>query len=81
MLWQHLTFQLYSQGVNYDARSFLIKKVLVQYSPLFQFIQLAEAHNYSLRASNKLVPYKCRTNRFRNSFIPSSIIQYSEQLN
>ena len=35
---------------------FFKKNVLVQYSPLFQFIQLAEAHYYNLRASNKLVP-------------------------
>ena len=81
MFWQHLTFPTLLSRLELICSTFFKKKVLVQSSPLFQFIQLAEAHNYNLRASNKLVPYKCRTNRFRNSFIPSSIIQYNEQLN
>ena len=56
MFWQHLTFPTLLSRLELICSTFFKKKVLVQSSPLFQFIQLAEAHYYNLRASNKLVP-------------------------
>ena len=47
----------------------------------FELIQTAETRSYNLRATKKLVPFKCRTNHFRHSFIPSSVSQYYEHLN
>ena len=47
------------------------KKVLPQFSPLSELIQTIKPHSYNLRVPDKLVLPRCRTNRFRNPFIPS----------
>ena len=54
------------------------KKVLPQTSPLFELVEPAEHPSYNLRTSNKLVPINCRTNRFKNSYIPSSVTIYNK---
>ena len=59
---------------------FFKKKVLPQTSPLSDLVETAEHCSYNLRVSNKLVPIKCRTNRFKNSFIPSSVTIYNDHL-
>ena len=41
-------------------------------------IEPAEHPSYNLRTSNKLVPINCRTNRFKNSYIPSSVTIYNK---
>ena len=60
---------------------FFRKKVVTQSSALSELIQTIKLHSYNLRVPDKLVPPRCRTNRFRNSFVPSSVIQYNEHLN
>ena len=58
--------------------NFFRKKVLPQTSPLFELVEPAEHPSYNLRTSNKLVPINCRTNRFKNSYIPSSVTIYNK---
>ena len=41
-------------------------------------VEPAEHPSYNLRTSNKLVPINCRTNRFKNSYIPSSVTIYNK---
>lgn len=41
-------------------------------------IQIDNQQTYNLRICNKLIPIKCRTNRFKNSFFPSSVKNYNE---
>ena len=53
-------------------------EVLPQTSPLFELVEPAEHPSYNLRTSNKLVPINCRTNRFKNSYIPSSVTIYNK---
>ncbi len=57
---------------------FFRRKVLSQNSPLFELVEPAEHPSYNLRASNKLAPINCRTNRFKNSYIPSSVTLYNK---
>ena len=57
---------------------FFRRKVLSQNSPLFELVEPAEHPSYNLRASNKLAPINCRTNRFKNSYIPSSVTIYNK---
>ena len=57
---------------------FFRRKVLSQNSPLFELVEPAEHPSYNLRASNKLTPINCRTNRFKNSYIPSSVTIYNK---
>ena len=58
--------------------NFFRKKVLPQTSPLLELVEPAEHPSYNLRTSNKLVPINCRTNRFKNSYIPSSVTIYNK---
>ena len=53
--------------------SFFRKHVLQQSDTLSELVQYEPNFNYDLRFQNKLAPYSCRTNRFKNSYIPSSI--------
>ena len=41
-------------------------------------VKYAPSMEYDLRFPKKLVPYKCKTNRFKNSYIPSSIRIFNE---
>ena len=58
--------------------NFYRKKVLPQTSPLSELVQTAEHCCYDLRASNRLIPISCRTNRFQNSFFSSSLSIYNK---
>ena len=62
---------------EYLCSSFF-KNVLLQSSPLSNLIQIENSPTYDLRASNKLAIIKCRTERFRNSFIPSWVKNYNK---
>ena len=53
--------------------SFSRKNVLQQSDTLSELVQYERNFNYDQRFQNKLVHYSCRTNRFKNSYIPSSI--------
>ena len=63
---------------EYLCSSIFNKNVLLQSSPLSNLIQIENSLTYDLRTSNKLAIMKCRTARFRNSFIPSCVKNYNE---
>ncbi len=58
---------------------FFRRKVnLPQTSILSELVQPAEHFSDDLCESNKLIPISCRTNRFKNSFFPSSVSVYNK---
>ena len=63
---------------EYLCSSIFNKNVLLQSSPLSNLIQIENSLTYDLQTSNKLPIIKCRTERFRNSFIPSCVKNYNE---
>ena len=45
------------------------KNIQQQSDILSELVEYAPSMEYGLRFSDKLVPYKCKTNRFKNSYI------------
>ena len=58
--------------------SFFKKNVQQQSDIVCELVQYAQSLEHDLCFQNKLVPYKCKTNRFKNSYIPSSIKIFNE---
>ena len=63
---------------NFLCSSFFNKNIQQQSDIVSELVKYAPSMEYDLRFPNKLVPYKCKTNRFKNSFIPSSIRIFNE---
>jgi hypothetical protein len=63
---------------NLLCTSFFGKNVLQQSDILSELVQYEHNFNYDLRYQKKLIPYRCRANRFKNSYIPSSIGIFNE---
>ena len=59
------------------CQSFFKNKVVPSSSPLSELVEIAADPGYDLRAGRKFEPIKCMTNRFKNSFIPSSVKQFN----
>ena len=59
------------------CRTFFKNKVVPRPSPLSDLVEIAADPGYDLRAGRKLEPIKCMINRFKNSFIPSSVEQFN----
>ena len=59
------------------CRTFFKNKVVPRPSPLSDLVEIAADPGYDLRAGRKFEPIKCMTNRFKNSFIPSSVEQFN----
>ncbi len=57
--------------------AFFKSKVVPESSPLSGLVKIAAIPKYDLRAPKKLAPIKCTTNRFKNSFIPSSVERFN----
>jgi hypothetical protein len=57
--------------------AFFRNKVVPESSPQSGLVKIAAIPNYDLRAPKKLAPIKCTTNRFKNSFIPSSVERFN----
>ena len=57
--------------------AFFKNKVVPESSPLSGLVKIAPILKYDLRAPKKLAPIKCTTNRFENSFIPSSVERFN----
>lgn len=57
--------------------AFFKNKVVPESSPLTGLVEIAANPKYDLRAPKKLAPIKCTTNRFKNSFIPSSVERFN----
>jgi hypothetical protein len=64
--------------LNLLCTSFFGKNVLQQLDILSELVQYEHNFNYDLRYQNNLIPYRCRTNQFKNSYIPSSIGIFNE---
>ena len=58
-------------------RTIFKNKVVPRSSPLSDLVEIAADQGYDLRAGRKFEPIKCTTNRFKNSFIPSSVEQFN----
>ena len=73
-----------SQGQRLDnRRNDICKKTLKKIKkggPLVEHVTQcqATAHQYDTRNSDDLSLYKCRTERFKNSFFPSTIAKLNE---
>ena len=63
---------------NFLCSSFFNKNIQQQSDIVSELVKYAPSMEYDLRFPNKLVPYKCKTNRFKNSYIPSSIRIFNE---
>ena len=58
--------------------SFFKKNVQQQSDAVSELVQYAPSLEHDLCFPNKLLPYKCKTNRFKKSYIPSSIRIFNE---
>ena len=59
------------------CQTFFKNKVVPRSSPLSDLVEIAADPGYDLRAGRKFDPIKCITNRFKNSFIPSSVERFN----
>jgi hypothetical protein len=57
--------------------AFFKNKVVPESSPLSGLVKIAAIPKYDLRAPKKLATIKCTTNRFKNSFFPSSVERFN----
>ena len=57
--------------------TFFKNKVIPESSPLTGLVEIAADPGYDLCAVNKFAPMKCVTNRFKNSFFPSTVEQFN----
>ena len=63
--------------MNNSVEHFLKNKVVPGASVLSDLVEIAADPGYDLRVERKFEPIKCTTNRFKNSFIPSSVEQFN----